>query len=208
MEVRKHFNSVFKESKYGWKLSKETYMPTLTDSAKSLFSDKELKKYIRDCMLNYDLNMEFFKKLNQDEFNVTVTKFISNYKEFVQLENLDETKNKSGYYIMVLDEYKQLYIGTGQNIYKRLRRHLSENQEYGNLLWGDVFNSKLSINSFRPFDTTRIYVYYTEKIYMFEDEYINYFDDKFVLNRTTGGFQEMGLIGVVEGAKLRHLLNI
>ena len=137
-----------------------------------------------------------------------MTKFLNNYKEFVQLENLDETKNKSGYYIMILDEYKQLYIGTGQNIYKRLRRHLSENQEYCNLLWGDVFNSKLSINSFRPFDTTRIYVYYTEKIYMFEDEYINYFDDKFVLNRTTGGFQEMGLRGVVEGAKLRNLLNI
>ena len=121
MKTVKHFNSIFKESKYGWNLSREKYIPTLTESSKAMFeNDKEIAKYIDDCLNNFDLNMSFFKKLDKNDFNNELNIFLNKHKEFTELLNLDETKDKSGYYIMVLDNFKQIYIGTGKNIYKRL----------------------------------------------------------------------------------------
>ena len=206
METISHFNSIFKKSKYGWHMTRETYMPNLTNSTRNLFeNEQEINDYIKDCLENFDLNIEFFNKLNKEEFNNQINSFLSNNSEFNELFNLDETKEMSGYYIMILDNYKQIYIGTGKNIYKRLRRHMSENQEFCNLLWGNTYTSKLSINSFRPLDTTRIFVYYTDDIYNNEDRYINNFSEKFVLNRTGGGIQYLGIEDVVSKAKYRKL---
>jgi len=207
MEYRLHFNSRFYESKYGWKLTRETYIPNITDPVKKLYSKKELKEHLEKYYINFDLNMEYFKKLKKEEFDKSLNKFLKKYPEFQKLENLESTKNMSGYYIMVLGEYKQVYIGTGKDIYKRLRRHMSDNQDVDCLIWGSVTNSILSINSFRPFDTTEIYVYFTSKTFESENKYIEEFSDKFVLNRTCGGIQENGFLDVEENARFRNLLK-
>lgn len=206
MERRIHFNAIFQESKYGWKMTRETYIPNITESSRRCFeNDSEINQYVGDCLINYDLNIDFFNNLSRIGFDRELSKFLNKHKEFVELQDLNQTKGVSGYYIMVLDEYKQIYIGTGKDIYKRLRRHMSEGQEFCNLLWGCVDTSKLSINSFRLFDITRIYVYYTDDIFVYEDKYISEFNDKYVLNRTGGGIQGDDLLSILSTAKYRKL---
>lgn len=207
MESKLLFNSVFKESKYGWKLTREKYIPELTNSARECFAnEREIRKYEKDCLKNYDLNMKFFSKLQSEEFNKELNNFLKNHKEFHQIEDLNETKKQSGYYIMVLDEYKQIYIGTSNSsIYDRIRRHMSSKQDYDRLLFGTVHTSRLSINSFRPLDTTRIYCYYTNETFINEDRYIDELSDKFILNRTIGGQLDNGLMDAAWNAKVRYL---
>ena len=205
MKTRKHFNAIFRESKYGWYLTRETYIPALTPTARSYaINQKQINRYIADALKNYDLNMLFYESLNSENFNNELNKFLNKFPQFKQLTDLNEAKNKEGYYIMVLDKYKQLYIGTGKDIYTRLRKHLSDNIDFWNLLWGDVTESKLSINSFRPFDTTRIYVYYTPDSFKLEDYYINEINSDYILNRTCGGIQEQGIFSAFLNRKIRN----
>ena len=205
MEIRKHFNVIFKESKYGWNLTRETYIPTLTPTAWSYAKNqKEIDRYISKVLKNYDLNMQFFNNLSSNDFNYELNNFLIKNQQFKELTNLNDAKNQAGYYIMVLDKYKQLYVGTGKDIYKRIRKHMSDNIDFWHLLWGDVKESKLSIDSFRPFDTTRIYVYYTSNSFLLEDDYINEFNNDYILNRTAGGIQECGIFSAFFNRKIRN----
>ena len=81
-------------------------------------------------------------------------------------------------------------------MYSRLRKHMSGIQEFDRLLFGDVRTSKLSINSFRPLDTTRIYVYYTNQSFNRENEFISFFSDKFITNRVEGGKMPNGFLDI------------
>jgi hypothetical protein len=47
--------------------------------------------------------------------------------------------------------------------------------------------SKISIDSFRAFDITRILIYETDDLSIDEEVYIQQFDKKYVLNRIKGG---------------------
>ena len=106
---------------------------------------------------------------------------------------------------MVLDEYKQVYIGTasyGTNIKKRIINHWSTKKHFGRLLYGRVENSILSIDSFGALDTTRIFykkVDSNEKIFLLEDKYIKDFKPEYRLNRVAGG------INSIEYSAMRNL---
>ncbi len=77
--------------------------------------------------------------------------------------------------------------------------------KFDRLVCGQVTKSKLSIDSFRVLDTTRILVYPSDKIYCEEDNFINYFSDKFVSNRISGGIMEFGTLSVAGSMKTRNL---
>ncbi|MDY0295448.1 MAG: hypothetical protein RBQ71_06530, partial [Acholeplasmataceae bacterium] len=53
--------------------------------------------------------------------------------------------------------------------------------------FGAVMTSKISIDSFRAFDITRILIYETDDLSIDEEVYIQQFDKKYVLNRIKGG---------------------
>lgn len=56
----------------------------------------------------------------------------------------------------------------------------SKEKQFDRLIFGNSENSKLSIDSFRALDTSRILVHYTEDIYSIEDQYINSIPDMFL----------------------------
>ena len=106
---------------------------------------------------------------------------------------------------MVLGEYCQVYIGTSQNIKERIRQHWGGSKNrFDRLIFGGIEASKLSINSFRALDTTRIFVYKTDELYTQEDKYINCFSDKFVCNRLSGGIKKSE-IDILLSVKNRQL---
>ena len=155
-------------------------------------------------MQNYDLNMEFFKKLNASKFNEELNRFIDS-TEFFEITDLCEF-SCSGYYAMVIGEYCQIYIGTSKDIKRRIRQHWSGGKmKLDRLVLGDKTRSKLSIDSFRALDTTRIFVYPTDNTYCREDEYINYFSDEFVCNRAKGGIIKFGTLEAMGSIKTREL---
>lgn len=216
----KHFGINLAERKYKLKLVREEYaLINKTNTLLGLpgmekaYEDKEGKTYTdkwciehqKQCLENYDLNMEFFALLDHDEFNQEISGFLKKYPAFREVHDLNEWKEKNGYYILILDEYCQVYIGTSKDITKRIRQHWSIRKSFDRLLipMGAVETSVMSIDSFRALDTTRILAYETSDLFHTEDEFINFFTPHFVTNRTIGGLISGGLKGALEVIKSR-----
>jgi len=153
------------------------------------------------CFENFDLNMSHYESLNYDEFS----SFLSLYakrRHFQEIFDLDDEITAAninptscayyheGYvYIMVLDNYKQVYIGiTRASIKQRIKQHWNKSMPFDRLVFGDVSTSRLSINSFGPLDTTRVFAlrYYCKdwiQLENYESRCIKAFDDRYILNR-------------------------
>lgn len=205
----KHFGLNIREKPDGLKLARENYIKINRKSSFSkeiFYSDVFIEKQIENSLFNYDLNMNYFHSLSKLEFNEELIKFLNNAKFFVECSDLSALDEISGYYIMVLGEYSQAYIGRTKNLKFRVQSHWSKQKEFDRLIFGSKENSILSIDSFRAYDTTKIYLYLTDDLNGLEDEFINLFDNKYLLNRTSGGTLT-GLSEAVLNAKTRDLSN-
>lgn len=168
------------------KIVRKRYFPYRTD--------EECEELQKRALYNFDLNMEFYKKLDKNKFNEEIKKFLSTHSEFVEVTNLNDYKNIIGIYIMVLDEYKQVYIGmttAKYGIKYRIQSHWNNVKTLDRLVFYDINESILSIDSFRHLDTTRIFVCTDidkDDLYSKEYELIeSAFSPEFLTNRITGG---------------------
>ena len=84
--------------------------------------------------------MAFFEKLDENEFNKVVNKIFNKFKNIYEINNLNEVNNISGVYILVLQEYKQIYVGESINVGRRIN---NIGIEKSNLI--DLFLVKLMI---------------------------------------------------------------
>ncbi len=200
----KHIGINVQSNKYGLKINRENYAiinrkPTLPKFNNSeeffgvssvydgeLYSEEWCKKHQELALENYDLSMAFFSKLDKHEFDNAISSFLMEYP-FCAVTDLNEYQCP-GYYMMVLDEYKRIYIGTSVNIYNRIRQHWVNTKAFDRLLTSmvNVTTSIMSIDSFRALDTTRIYAYKTGDINMHEGEFMASIDEKYLANRTCG----------------------
>lgn len=215
-----HFGLTINEGKYGLKLTRENYAiisnkNSLPKFSEDIYTDEEgktyteswCKKQLEDCLINFDLNLKFFSKLDQIKFNVEIDKFLRKNKKFREVFDLNLYNGKAGYYMLFLDGYCQVYIGTAQDIKTRIRQHWSRRKQFDRLLFpmGAINTSLLSIDSFRAFDTTRIFVLETFITYDHEDGYIKQISPEFVSNRLAGGKVTDGLIQAISMMKNRKL---
>lgn len=143
-------------------------------------------------MLNFDLNMKYFDSLDAKDFNNSLDSFVNKFK-FTEIFDLNKLDNISGIYILVLDKYKQVYIGKSDNIKKRIQSHWVSKKEFSRLIWGDVNTSIISIDSFCALDTTRIFYKDIKSYELFnaEEKYVKKFKSKYLLNRVAGGIDEI-----------------
>lgn len=188
----KYFNSLDKE-KFNKDLDK-----TISKINKTRIVSKAEEEMIRGDKKSFN---KFSKGWTKNELN----EFFNEKYWFEEVTDLNLLREVSGIYIMVLDEYAQIYIGKSDNMKTRIMGHWSKTKEFDRLIFGGVNNSVLSIDSFRAFDTTRIYVYPTNKSEIAEDMIINQFDHRYILNRTVGGSLEGGLIEAIANRKTRLL---
>jgi len=168
------------------------YADIYEDETCSLYTDSWCEKHKKECLINYDKNMKFFSALSIEEFNNEIKKIITHYDKIIEIKDLNYCDKMIGIYIMVLDEYKQVYIGISRKtknktIKDRIVEHWKGRKKFDKLIYGTVENSNLHIDSFGAYDTTRIFVYPTMELNKIEYELINLVDDKFLLNRTEGG---------------------
>ena len=155
------------------------------------YNEEYVKGHYKDCMLNYDLNMKYFESLDKEDFNCKLLKFITK-NAFIEVKDLNNVKI-DGIYILVLDNYKQIYIGISENIKQRVMNHWSKKKDFDRLIFGDKYTSVLSIDSFGALDTTRIYYkhkfLFTNK-YKSEEKLVKQFDKKYLINRVAGGIND------------------
>lgn len=162
------------------------------------YSDEWCAHHQEKVLKNFDINMEYYKGLDKEEFNAEVKNFIDKFPQFVEIHDLNLVKKSSGYYLMILDEYKMVYIGKSRHIGERIIRHWQQDKQFDRLIFpmDNIHGSILSIDSFQPLDTTRIFVYTREEFEYYKDEQmfnrlefdlVQAFSPKFRQNRTNGG---------------------
>lgn len=220
-----HFGQKIAHGKYGFELNRENYAPLVnlkvkdTDVSKEIkinqyaFNNESCTMYTQDwldyyrslALLNLDVNLNFFSSLSDNDFNDELDKFLSEHDEFEKVENLDHYDGVSGYYILVYDQYKQIYIGNTDNLKKRIRIHWTSVVPIERSLFPmyNVETSKISVRSFRALDNTRIYIAKDFQTYIKEDYYINKIAPTYILNRIQGGrIEKNSKVSILESAKI------
>lgn len=219
--MAKHFGVTVNEGKYGLKLVRENYAIInkkssfnrimkscdYEDKQNKLYNDEWCTNHKKKCLENYDLNIEFLSLLDHNEFSKEINKFLKVNNKFTEVTDLTVYNKKPGYYVMVIDEYCQVYVGTTDDIKRRIQQHWSKRKAFDRLLFpiGAVDTSVLSIDSFRAYDTTRIFAYVTDNLFAKEDDYIKLFSPKFVCNRIGGGEISNSLFQAIEIIKKHKL---
>lgn len=169
--------------------------PCYLDIPNKIFADEEhyTPEYVEEhyyaCMKNFDLNMKFFDNLDPNKFNRHLMSIIRKNK-LKEISDLSTLSHKPGVYIMVLDKYKQVYIGVSDSgVKERIISHWSAKKDFARLICGKVETSILSIDSFGALDTTRIF--YKElnfsKMHELESKLVSQFKPEYRLNRVAGG---------------------
>ena len=140
--------------------------------------------------------MEYFNNIDKNEFNTALNKLLKKNKGFVEVKDLELYNKVSGLYIMVLDKYKQIYIGQSNDLKGRIVKHWKQKKRFDRLMFGNVENSILSIDSFEVLDTSRIFINeYDGDLYTLdqkEKKLTKSISNKYLLNRTEGGIRDMG----------------
>lgn len=209
-----HFGiRIYRRRDYGFKLERDTYAPInkrssmnrwsreenpeLWDALNERYEDADHRIYTDEwcatqqvrALTNFDHNMTFFRALDHNVFENALQRVVAGRKGMVEVSDLNEWDGVPGIYIMVLDEYSQVYVGaTGsKGIMARIKQHWGKMKSFDRLIWGDVDTSVLSIDSFRAFDTTRIFAVKTGRHFELENAFLEAFPPEFVLNRVQGG---------------------
>lgn len=126
--------------------------------------------------------------LDKCEFDIAVESFLYKYEVFEQVFDLNIYDKAEGYYVMVLDEYKQVYIGKAKDIKRRIMQHWSDTKPFDKTLWPmyEYNKSCFSIDFFRALDTTRIFAWKHTMSDGIESELVCSFPSEFCTNRIGG----------------------
>lgn len=164
MSFIEYFGLRLKEKEDGMQLTRENLLNvntgvTLNPKRKGEhYTNQEQFIFKEKALQNFDCNMTRYSKLNGKLFNNYVKSILTSFPTANFVTNLTSFEKKSGVYIMILDNYSQLYIGGSKDIALRIRQHWTNKMAVDRLIFGSVQNSKLSIDSFRALDTTRIII--------------------------------------------------
>lgn len=197
----RHFGTSVKRSADQLHLTRENYIERRKNGS-LIFSflpmdENEIEKHTKGCLYNFDLNMRYFESLSRDAFDRWLAGWLSLHNSFFEIDDIRPYKGVQGEYVMVLDEYKQVYCGCTNNIKRRIETHWNKKMPFDRLVFGSYEYSKLSIDSFRRLDTTRIFLNVdhskrktdSDEMYEMEKEEFARTDDKYLLNRTGFGLR-------------------
>lgn len=182
--------------------------PELWDSFNQFYEDADHRTYTdawceemrTQALANFDLNMAHFASLDHGAFDAALQRAVATQRGMVEVTDLTKWDGVAGLYVMVLDEYRQAYVGaTNQavSIQKRIRQHWTGTKPLDRLIWGDPQTSILSIDSFRALDTTRIFALKSSRSFAGENPLLEQFPPEYMLNRIPGGRDVAKLAAIV-----------
>ena len=182
--------------------------PELWDGLDHIYEDPEHRIYTdewcaqnqQQALENFDLNLAYFASLDGAEFETALQHAISGRRKLTEVTDLSEWDGVPGLYVMVLDQYRQAYVGATDHpggVMRRIKQHWTGTKSFDRLIWPDVATSIISIDSFRALDTTRIFAVKTSRSFDGENPLLDRFPPKFMLNRIMGGRDVVKLAGLV-----------
>ena len=141
-----HFGERVRHGKYGFHLIRDMYaLPNRRPSGRvprewltdeewnaldwmyedpehTLYSDAYLERNRHHALENFDLNMAFFAQIPHEDFDRALKRMCRQNRlaQIFELRQLDELE---GVYVMVLDDYRQAYIGKSGNMRRRILSH-------------------------------------------------------------------------------------
>lgn len=92
--------------------------------------------------------------------------------------------------MMVLYDYRQAYVGTAgssNGVVRRIRQHWSSTKQFDRLLFGNVEESILAIDSFRALDTTRLFAALVRDPFGAQLKLVERMPREYLLNRIMSG---------------------
>ena len=176
LKIKKQDNNKLARENYYISSNKPSY------SNRDNYNDELVKNQYEKCLKIFDDNMTKFSKLNHNDFNDYLINFVNKY-DFKEIKDLHEVNNISGIYIMVLDNYSQVYIGMSKNtIKRRIIEHWRKKVPFNCL--ASIRNNLINIDSFGALDTTRIFYKQVESKLCdnYVDKITKDFNDKYMLN--------------------------
>lgn len=212
----KHFGETLRASRYSYRCKRHEYaQPNKTntlwtqredcteeqwaaeawkfeDDEHLIYSDEFCKLQREAALENFDLNKAFFRQLSGNDFLDALNGLLEKHKNLKSVTDLPAWDGVEGVYVMVLDLYKQAYIGQAYDIRARIKRHWSGVKQFDRLIFGTKESSVLSIDSFRALDTTRIFAAKTTRGLQLEERLVKAVPADFLLNRVPGGDRMMG----------------
>jgi hypothetical protein len=231
--IVEHFGEIIRPGKYGHRLTRGLYAlvnkksstripdsmltdelraylaPDYEDAALTIHTDEFCRRHRERALENFDLNMAFFAQIPQTDFEEALTEMLAKNKRLRPVTDLKTLDGEWGVYVLVLDEYRQAYIGQSSwDMRKRIKAHWSGTKQFDRLLWGGVEESVMSIDSFRALDTTRIFASRTINYNDLESRLVRTFPPDYLLNRIGGG-AVTGMRGMFISAEMkrRQLIN-
>jgi hypothetical protein len=152
-----------------------------------IHTDEFCRRHRERVLENFDLNMSFFAQIPDADFEEALAEMLGKNKRLRPVSNLKSYAGDEGLYVMVLDEYRQAYIGQTSDIRRRIKAQWNGTKQFDRLLWGGVEESVMSIDSFRTLDTTRIFAARTINADRLEAQLVKAFPPDYLLNRIGGG---------------------
>jgi hypothetical protein len=222
-----HFGELVRPGKYGHRLTREMYAlvnkrssiripdylltdelrallaPRFEDAEMTIRSDEFCREQREMALENFDLNMAFFRSIPQESFEEALAEILRKNKRLRPVTDLKALDGDEGVYVMVLDQYRQAYIGQAWDMRKRIKAHWNGTKQFDRLLWGSVEESVMSIDAFRALDTTRIFASRTINADALETRLVNTFPPDYLLNRIGGG-AVTGMRGMFIAAEMKR----
>ncbi|PKI89875.1 hypothetical protein CW368_11970 [Actinomycetales bacterium SN12] len=170
------------------------------DAEHRIYTDAWCEEMQAQALANFDLNMVHFASLDHGEFDAALQRAVTSQRGMVEVTDLTKWDGVAGLYVIVLDEYRQAYVGAADasvGILKRIKQHWTGTKPLDRLIWGDPQTSIISIDSFRALDTTRIFALKTSRSFATENPLLEQFPPDFMINRIRGGRDVAKLASIV-----------
>lgn len=221
----RHFGITLPRREEDLRLTRENYICTTRDGryyferGRLRESPEEWEAVREGALRNFDLTMEYCERLPLREFEEAIDRLSEGFPGLAEVRDLSEWTDVPGVYVLVLDGYKQAYVGLARSrggIRQRIIVHWQRKLAFNRLLAGEPERSILSIDSFRALDTTRILAMEVgtaeaeragavEAAARLERAIFDAVPEPFLCNRTVAGVLPGGLHEAIERRRYRQL---
>lgn len=209
-----HFGVRLPQREGGHRLTRENYVCTTRDG-RYYFEDGWLKgeperweAHQEAVMRNFDRSMAYFASLSPHGFSDAVERMREAVPELEAVDDLNDWDGVSGVYVLVLDDFRQLYVGQATasgGIRQRIVVHWQKKVAFDRLLSGPEERSIMAIDSFRALDTTRIFAAACGRPGPLERRVQQVVAEPFCANRTRAGDLAGGLAEAIAARRERDL---
>lgn len=151
------------------------------------YSDAFLLVQRDRALVNFDLSMRYFDSLDPGEFEAALDRVLTAGRTLKPVASLPDWDGVEGCYVMVFDRYKQFYVGTTEDIRRRIKTHWTARKPFDRILFGTPYDSIFPADELRPLDTTRLYAARSRNRFNMEERVEKAADQRFCLNRMIGG---------------------